>query len=601
MRLKPQGMAQIVSAMEKLTEERWIRMTLAAWLLLCVVLIVARWSAITGLELSDTDDNLRLMQVRDWLSGRQGWFDLRQYRLNPPAGLSIHWSRIVDLPIAGLILLTKPFLGTARAEMLAIAVAPLLPLCVVYMSVASLARRLVAPHAYLVALAFLVLSPFALGMFAPTRIDHHGWQLAALSLLAVALSGEPTRRSGVLAGFAIGLSLSIGLEMMPFLMIAAAALVLAWVLDTQQAQKLRWFAVALLATTSLGYFGFASETNRLPLCDALTPTWFSAAIDGSVAVFALSFLRARSLWIRLASATVAGGLVAVLFINTYPHCLGRLEGASPELQRLWLDRVTEAMPVTRQGWSTAITMASAPLFGLAGYAWMLWAKRDDIPALIRLLPFVLLAAVGAGLLLFQARFTPAAQILAVPGVSCLAWSILPSVRGSGSMLVRVFGTLAILIMPSGTPLSLITSRFSQSANVNGPAQPFAEKSCDDGASLRALNHVPAATMLTFIDIGPRLITTTHHSAVAGPYHRNGDAILDVFHAFGGTPDEARRLAKIHKATMILICPSLAEASQYLVRSPKGFYAQLSTGHVPLWLDAVPLEASSPFKLWRIKG
>src|SRR3546814_9878226 len=41
--------------------------------------------------------------------------DLRQYRLNPPGGFDIHWSRLVDLPIAGLILLFKPF-GLARSE-----------------------------------------------------------------------------------------------------------------------------------------------------------------------------------------------------------------------------------------------------------------------------------------------------------------------------------------------------------------------------------------------------------------------------------------------------------------------------------------------------
>jgi hypothetical protein len=32
------------------------------------------------------------------------------------AGFDIHWSRFVDLPIAGLILLLKPFLGNAMAE-----------------------------------------------------------------------------------------------------------------------------------------------------------------------------------------------------------------------------------------------------------------------------------------------------------------------------------------------------------------------------------------------------------------------------------------------------------------------------------------------------
>ena len=42
-----------------------------------------------------------------------------------------------------------------------------------------------------------------------------------------------------------------------------------------------------------------------------------------------------------------------------------------------------------------------------------------------------------------------------------------------------------------------------------------------------LDRLPSQTIFTFVDIGPRLITLTHHDAIAGPYHRNGAAILDV--------------------------------------------------------------------------
>ncbi|MFX7747817.1 hypothetical protein ABTK03_20785, partial [Acinetobacter baumannii] len=79
--------------------------------------------------LGDTDDNMRLMQVRALLHG-QGWYDLRQYRLNPPQGFDIHWTRIVDLPIAALILLLKPIAGSVWAERWACGIAPLLPLSI---------------------------------------------------------------------------------------------------------------------------------------------------------------------------------------------------------------------------------------------------------------------------------------------------------------------------------------------------------------------------------------------------------------------------------------------------------------------------------------
>ena len=57
----------------------------------------------------DTDDAMRLTEVRDFLAG-QNWFDLVQHRLNTPYGGLIHWSRLIDLPEAVVVgLLRLPF------------------------------------------------------------------------------------------------------------------------------------------------------------------------------------------------------------------------------------------------------------------------------------------------------------------------------------------------------------------------------------------------------------------------------------------------------------------------------------------------------------
>ena len=87
-----------------LLDRHWKWVTLAAWAILCAWFTYNRWGQIQAFTLVDTDDNMRISQVRALLAG-QDWFDLRQYRLNPPFGADIHWSRLVDLPLAGLILL----------------------------------------------------------------------------------------------------------------------------------------------------------------------------------------------------------------------------------------------------------------------------------------------------------------------------------------------------------------------------------------------------------------------------------------------------------------------------------------------------------------
>src|SRR6476619_5616691 len=121
-------------------EWKWI--VLLVWLGFCATFVVEHWASIRWFGLGDTDDNMRIMQVRALLHG-QGWFDLRQYRMNPPWDANIHWSRVVDLPIAGLILGLRPFFGGAVAERWAVAIAPLLPYLILLFSLAAVSRRLI--------------------------------------------------------------------------------------------------------------------------------------------------------------------------------------------------------------------------------------------------------------------------------------------------------------------------------------------------------------------------------------------------------------------------------------------------------------------------
>jgi hypothetical protein len=63
-----------------------------AWLAVALVLLAQHWPE-TAERLRDTDDAMRLVELRAWLAG-QGWFDLREPRLNPPLGYETNWSRL---------------------------------------------------------------------------------------------------------------------------------------------------------------------------------------------------------------------------------------------------------------------------------------------------------------------------------------------------------------------------------------------------------------------------------------------------------------------------------------------------------------------------
>lgn len=578
----------------------WVVALVALWIGAMAWMLWVRWGGIHWFALPDTDDNIRMDQVRDWLNG-QGWYDLRQYRLNPPGGFDIHWSRFVDLPIAGIILALRPFVGGAMAEKTAVALAPMLPLAIAMAATAVTARRLVAPIAAIPAAALILLCQSALFMFMPLRIDHHGWQLAMLAATVAGLTDPRAARGGAIAAISTVISLVIGLEMLPFLAIAGGAIVLRWVWEgATEAERMRTYALGVAGGSAIGYVLFASYANRAPVCDALSPVWLSALLLAGALLYPMSLLRSQSRAARFLVAGAAGAVVACAFAVTWPGCLTRPEHVSPELDRLWLSNVKEARPITLQKRDVIIGIVTMPIVGLVGAIVMCWRTRRDARAIANWATILLMALLSCAMLFWQARIGAGAQIIALPGAAALGWLALgwmwrQSLPVAGGAATAAAAAIAAWVWLPPTTFGLPASPARPALKIIGKAN----ARCPTLPALAPIAKLPATTIMTFVDLGPRLITVTHHSAIAGPYHRNGDAILDVHHAFDGPPEQARAIAKRHGATLLLTCPNMSESTIYRSRSPNGFYARLSRGEKFDWLTPVPLPASSPLKLWRI--
>lgn len=575
-------------------ERRWRWWVLLFWLATCAWLLYMRWGAINAFVLSDTDDNMRIMQVRALIAG-QDWFDLRQHRLNPPFGADIHWSRLVDLPIAAIKLALAPFVGGPVAEKAAVALAPLLPMAAAMAAVAVTARRLISPWAFAFAIAILLCGYSVRNQWAPLRIDHHGWQLALLAIAVASLADPKRARGGALLGIATALSLVIGLEMLLYLALLGGIAVLMWVRDPAQGRRLATYGASLAGGTALGFLIFASYANRAPVCDALSPVWLSVVAAGGAIAVAMALLAPRSWPLRLGLAGAAGAALAAGFALAWPHCLGRLEGASPELVQLWLGNVREARPLYMHGYSTAISVAALPVAGLVGFAIMLWRHRGEEAKLVAWGATAAPALLAALLLLWQSRAGPAAQLLAVPGATALVWLTITS----RLMPVRVVGTFALFLLASGLLPQLVLRYFPPKPRPGMNVVNKANNLCPTLWALKPVAQVPRGQVLTFVDLAPRLIALTHHDAVAGPYHRNGGDIVDVMRAFRGSAEAARATVERRRIDYVLICPGLSESTVYASQARQGFYMQLARGKVPDWLQPVPLPAKSPYRMWRV--
>jgi hypothetical protein len=119
--------------------------------------------------------------------------------------------------------------------------------------------------------------------------------------------------------------------------------------------------------------------------------------------------------------------------------------------------------------------------------------------------------------------------------------------------------------------------------------------------LRPIAFQPKGVVMTFVDLGPRLIAVTHHDAITGPYHRNGQQIADVMNFWRGSEPQSHRLATKYRVNYVLSCPNSSTTTIFTAEAPKGFYGQLQNGRVPSWLKPVPLPKDSPYRMWRVVG
>ena len=285
-------------------------------------LVLIAWAAVTVSALlggaptftqMETDDYMRLVEVRDFLAG-QGWFDLTQYRLDPPAGVVMHWSRIVDVPIAFLIQILTPLTGRANAEWATATLWPVFLFLPTLALVGLLARRLAFEHAGIVAPLSAVLLVAVAGPvlvhFHSGALDHHNLQLL---LLMVTITGAAWRGDArlvpALGGLAAAASIAIGLEMMPALAAILAAVGLRWAIEGEDAAPLTSaFGLAFGVGTIALFVATVPPSNWTnPAYDEISIVWMAvAAISGGmIALLAAASRRLRNARLRLAAPTMS--------------------------------------------------------------------------------------------------------------------------------------------------------------------------------------------------------------------------------------------------------------------------------------------------------
>lgn len=494
------------------------------------------WTNLSALRLPDTDDVVRLQQVRDWLAG-QRWGDLTQHRLGL-AGVPMHWSRLADLGPAALILAFAPSLGRHGAEIAAVILWPPMLFAVALFLIARIACRLGDGLAGTAAVIAAVAYP-ATTLFAPGRIDHHGLQMLLLLGGVLAMLARPSARTGAMAGLLAIAGLVVGLETVPLVAVLGAAAVAWWTADAAGSTRRLWgWGGGVLTGLELARRLFANDAWTYPACDGFTSDAWRAAMAVAAVPLILAVCsarvpagKARALLAVLVGATVVG--TAAWFS---PRCLSPYGGLDPVLASGWLARVGEAQPLFAAPAATAIGYAGLMAAGIVATAWRLGVERRGGWALL-----LALQLASAAVTLAQLRGAYPAALLAAPGLA----AAIRTARERGALpLAGAWIASAGILYPLGAAALPRTT---------GDARPSPSAGCDVPALTAGLAYLPAGTVVGPVDLGAWGLAATSHRFLAAPYHRDGAGMLAADRFFAAPSRTAQVIAARWRIDYAVTC------------------------------------------------
>lgn len=573
-----------------------VRRILLVWLAISTLFILSALQSIATGRFPDPDDVLRLVQVRDLLAG-QGWFDLKQYRIDPTGTVPMHWSRLVDLPLYLVIGGLTPIFGAGLAEQIGVVLIPLLTLLVAMLFVGRMAWRLFDVETAGLACFAIGFLPLLVFQFQPLRIDHHGWQICAVVIATWAIARRHHWRFGAIAGAAMGAGILISLELLPVAALFGAVLALRWLRNPADRFWLVGYLQALALTMALLFVLTRGWSDFALYCDAVTwphVGFFAVVAAGATA---LALAPAQTWPVIVAGLGFSGAAGLAVFGTGSPECLRTPFGAlDPLVREYWYENVLEGRPIWDQSaliYPQLLQVAAG--FGASLYLWSQardWKRSWWTDYLL-----IFGGTLVLGLLVW--RSMAFASILAALPIGFLLQRGLEGFRSLEKPLQRlgiVVGMVLVLI-PSAPYLAV---QHLMAETAGSDAGGLSVSSCDLFDSASRLSQLERATIFAPLDIGPAIIQQSQHAVVATGHHRAELAMRDVITAFTSSPEDARAVIAEHDARYLVMCTDLIEPDIYIERGVEGSLAErLRDGDAPDWLEPVDLGTPETFRIWRV--
>lgn len=558
-------------------------------------------STVAGLaaSLGDTDDALRLVQVRAWLGGA-GWYDTTLAQIGGASPLVSHWSRLIDVPLALLSGLFGSFLSLGNAETAMRLVWPLLTLLVFLRVLVREAEARGGTVAALLVLALALTCMTGLYQFRPGRIDHHNVMIAATvgGLLLLARSLDTPRRAYI-GGAALGLALAVGYEPLALIVPALGLLVLAAALHAPWLASARNALLGLSAILLLAFVATTPSARWLTVsCDALA---LNLVLLVGVCAVGLALVQR---WghrvgpmLRLSVLALVGLMALLAAWAVEPACAGGPFGTlSADATRLWFVHVAEGKSLWRMkpeaaGWAWTMVLLMAAGVGAAVQRWR--RMRDaDSAALLAVMGCAVPAAA------YMMKFHPYASFIAV---FCIALEV-STWRGNaqiGARSAQIAG-FSLLNPWSLAMLATLVVTWTGVAETKRDARPAPTntEACYDTTAVRALAQLPAGSIVAPVNLGPYITALTPHSVLSGPYHRLDSQIVETFAIFASAAPEAERRLDTLLPRYVVHCPGAMRYGDAAAPADS-LQTILERGEIPVFLERIPL-AGTPLMVFRLR-
>ncbi|WP_208353661.1 hypothetical protein [Pseudaestuariivita rosea] len=554
------------------------------------------------------DDLMRLVQVRDWLNGKS-WFDVSHDRLGVD-GTTLHWSRLVDIPIAGLILFFGVFLSPEYAELSAVAAWPLILTFIAIGLISKIGRLLGGWQTAIAAIYLGAILINAGGKFDTGSLDHHNVQVVlCLGCLAAALSSQQSLLVGIIGGVLAALSLVVGLEALLYIAIFCFAAAIRWLwFDADRKITTMGFSGAFCLTMILSYVVFQPTAGNSGFrCDALDIELLILSATGSFGLFLVTVLFSnQSRAVRTLSLIGLAAAILVVALFYAPACLSNpLSQIYPDVQEHWLGEIGEAQPFVSWLIDTGKYSEIASLIlPLVAIVILIVTIFNRIQVEIHLILLALILASWT-LSMYQIRAGAFTSMFMAPVLALLLANSYQMYRKNKSLrsglifisLLAGLNTSFWAQVLSG--LDREQNEIQNSAAATSEAD-LADVYCFWSDIIANLNEIEPGLIVSGTNFAPYILYETDHRVLASNFHRNQDGIQTLIDISWADHETARDMLVAINAKYVLSCIGRGNSwtKGEFAEKENTLWHAINTENIPDFLE--PIDVGTPLlKVFKI--